>query len=245
MEHTARTVAQSSDARYPKCLRADGCFDFRDERRPPPDAVQLDINYVRPYYATVSKISNRDRLLANGRKVVLERGYVGASVRDIVEAAGVPQGSFTNHFASKEAFALEILELYFADSRVLVAETLRNDALRPLKRLRAYFDASIAAIRNHDCKNGCLVGNFAAEASDHSETIRKRLTDIYVELRDAVAYCLRDAVKAGELPKSLKISEVADFIVTGLQGAFLVSKVERDLGAAENFKKILFSTVLT
>ena len=192
----------------------------------------------------MSRISNRDRLLANGRKVVLERGYVGASVRDIVEAAGVPQGSFTNHFDSKEAFALEILELYFSDSCVVIRETLRNDALPPLKRLRAYFDATIAAIRDHDTKNGCLVGNFAAEASDHSEIIRKRLSEIYTELREAMGYCLKAAVKEGELPKNFKVSEVANFIVTGLQGAFLVSKVERDLVFAENFKRILFSTVL-
>jgi TetR/AcrR family transcriptional repressor of nem operon len=192
----------------------------------------------------MSRISNRDKILANGLKVVLERGYVGASVRDIVEAAGVPQGSFTNHFASKEAFSLEILDLYFTNSRVVIGATLRNDSLPPLKRLRAYIDASIAAIRSHDMKNGCLVGNFAAEASDHSEIIRKRVSEIYTELREATAYCLRAAVKAGELPKSLKISEVANFIVTGLQGAWLVSKVERDLAFAENFKKTLFSTVL-
>jgi len=192
----------------------------------------------------MSRTSNRDKILSNGLQVVLERGYVGASVRDIVEAAGVPQGSFTNHFASKEAFSLEILDLYFANSRLVIGDTLRNDALPPLKRLRAYIDASITTIRNHDAKNGCLVGNFAAEASDHSEVIRKRVSGIYAELREAVAYCLKAAVKAGELPKGLKISEVSDFIVTGLQGAWLVSKVERDLAFAENFKKMLFSTVL-
>jgi TetR/AcrR family transcriptional repressor of nem operon len=192
----------------------------------------------------MSRVSNKDRILAHGLKVMLERGYVGASVRDIVEAAGVPQGSFTNHFESKEAFSLEILDLYFGNSRVVIGETLRNDALPPLKRLRAYIDSSIAAIRNHDAKNGCLVGNFAAEASDHSEIIRKRVSEIYTELREATAYCLRAAVKAGELPKSLRIGEVSSFIVTGLQGAWLVSKVERDLAIAENFKKMLFSTVL-
>jgi TetR/AcrR family transcriptional repressor of nem operon len=42
--------------------------------------------------------------------VVFERGYCGASARDIVQAAGVPQVSFTNHFRSKEAFSLEVLE---------------------------------------------------------------------------------------------------------------------------------------
>ncbi len=152
----------------------------------------------------VSRISNKDKILANGLKVVLERGYVGASVRDIVEAAGVPQGSFTNHFASKEAFSLEILDLYFANNRGVMGNTLRNEGLSPLKRLRAYI----------------------------------------AELREAVADCLKAAVKDGELPKSLKTSEVASFIVAGLQGAWLVSKVERDLAIAENFKKTLFSTVL-
>jgi TetR/AcrR family transcriptional regulator, transcriptional repressor for nem operon len=192
----------------------------------------------------MNRISNRDKLLDKGSRVVLERGYVGASVRDIVEAAGVPQGSFTNHFTSKEAFSLEVLDLYFANSRVGIGETLRNDALPPLKRLRAFIDLNIATIRNHDPKNGCLVGNFAAEASDHSELIRKRVSEIYTEIRDAVAYCLKAAVKAGELDKSFKTGEVADFILTGLQGAWLVSKVERNLGFAENFKKILFSKVL-
>jgi TetR/AcrR family transcriptional repressor of nem operon len=88
----------------------------------------------------MSRISNKDRILSNGLKVVLERGYVGASVRDIVEAAGVPQGSFTNHFVSKEAFSLEVLDRYFSNSRIVIAETLRNDDLPPLKRLRAYID---------------------------------------------------------------------------------------------------------
>jgi TetR/AcrR family transcriptional repressor of nem operon len=204
----------------------------------------LDVNYVRPYYHRMNAISNRDRILTSGLKVMLERGYVGASVRDIVEAAGVPQGSFSNHFVTKEAFSLEILERYFANSRVVIGETLRNDALPPLKRLRAYIDASISAVKSHEVKNGCLVGNFAAEASDHSEVIRKRLSDIYVELREATAYCLKAAVKSGELRKTLKVGDVAEFIVTGLQGAWLVSKVERDLAFAENFKRVLFSTVL-
>jgi TetR/AcrR family transcriptional regulator, transcriptional repressor for nem operon len=192
----------------------------------------------------VIRVSNREKILTGGLRVVLERGYVGASVRDIVEAAGVPQGSFTNHFASKEAFSLEVLDLYFANSRLVIGDTLRNDAIPALKRLRAFIDANINAIKKHDAKNGCLVGNFAAEASDHSEVIRRRVSEIYTEMREAVAYCLKAAVKAGELPRNFKVGEIADFIVTGLQGAWLVSKVERDLALAENFKKILFSTVL-
>ena len=67
--------------------------------------------------------SLREKILAEGFKVVLEQGYCGATVRDIVRAAGVPQGSFTNHFESKEAFCLELLIRYYAmeDVRKIVA----------------------------------------------------------------------------------------------------------------------------
>ncbi len=75
------------------------------------------------------KPSNRQKILTEGLRVVHERGFAGASVRDIVQAAGVPQGSFTNHFASKEAFGLEILDLYFDRGCEVVRDTLRNDAL--------------------------------------------------------------------------------------------------------------------
>src|SRR5437899_12424596 len=109
------------------------------------------------------KPSNREMILTEGLRVVLERGFCGASVRDIVHAAGVPQGSFTNHFASKEAFALEIINIYLADTRRLIGETLRNDALPPLRRLADYIDGATNRISRGSLRHGCLFGNFTAE----------------------------------------------------------------------------------
>jgi len=73
---------------------------------------------------------------------VQERGFAGASVPDIVAAAGVPQGRY-EYFASKEAFCLEVLDLYFKDVRAMIQRTLRNDSIPPLVRLRAFVDAQI------------------------------------------------------------------------------------------------------
>src|SRR3954453_21058439 len=170
----------------------------------------------------MTKPSNRERILAAGLRVVHAHGYAGASVRDIVQAAGVPQGSFTNHFVSKEAFGLEILDLYFANNAVTIGETLRNDALAPLQRLAAYIDRSRSRLSRDEMRNGCLFGNLTAEATDHSEAIRKRLVDIFAEVRASVAYCLRAAVTAGELPPDFDCDEVAGFVVSSLQGAILL-----------------------
>lgn len=188
--------------------------------------------------------SNREKILTEGLKVVHERGFAGASVRDIVAAAGVPQGSFTNHFTSKEAFGLEVIELYRANSRETVRQTLRNDDMPPLERLAAYIDAGKNRLNKDGMKHGCLFGNFAAEASEHSEAIRLKMVEIFAEVRGSLSYCLKAAVDAGQLSPDLDCDEIAGFIVSSLQGANLLAKAERCPSPVERFKKLLFTSVL-
>ncbi len=188
--------------------------------------------------------SHRTKILTEGLKVVHERGFGGASVRDIVQAAGVPQGSFTNHFASKEAFGLEVMDLYFVDSREMMRETLCNDLLPPLDRLEKYIDANITHMGENRSKNGCLFGNFAVEASDSSEVLRIRVVEIFAEIQKCVAYCLDAAIEAGELPEQTNSGELAQFILSSLQGAILLAKAQRNLAPVNGFKRVLFSLVL-
>jgi TetR/AcrR family transcriptional regulator, transcriptional repressor for nem operon len=190
------------------------------------------------------KPSHREKLLAAGLQVVFEQGYCGTSVRDIVGAAGVPQGSFTNHFRSKEAFSLEILERYYDLVRKNIETTLRNDRAAPLKRLRAWVDLQIRFLEQADMRNGCLIGNYSAEASDHSEAIRRRLVQIFAEIHKSIVYCLKAAVTAGDLSSATDCDEVAHFLYTSLQGAILASKVERKSAPIKRFRKIVFSTLL-
>ncbi|HEY1999096.1 TetR/AcrR family transcriptional regulator [Paraburkholderia sp.] len=188
--------------------------------------------------------SHRGKILTEGLKVVHERGFAGASVRDIVQAAGVPQGSFTNHFASKEAFGLEVLDLYFSNNRHILGDTLYNEALAPLARLDAYMDANRARICQNETRNGCLLGNFALEASEHSEPIRHRLVEIFAEVQTALEYCLTAAVAAGNLPKDFECSEVASFMIASLQGAILLAKVQRSPEPLVRLKRLLFAKIL-
>ena len=190
------------------------------------------------------KLSNRDKILAEGLNVVHARGFGNASVRDIVHAAGVPQGSFTNHFPNKEAFGLEIIDLYLADQRRLITDTLRNDDLSPLVRLGGFIDAAKDRMVRHSVRNGCLFGNFIAEASDNSEAIRGKLVGILGEVSASLAYCLRAAVAKQELPEGFASEDVAAFILSSLHGAILIAKGLRDPEPIDRFKRILFADVL-
>src|SRR5437764_13716400 len=93
------------------------------------------------------KPSHRETILTEGLRVVLERGFCGASVRDVVQAAGVPHGSFTNHFVSKEAVGLEILDLYVSQVREGIQKTLRRTSLPPLDQRQAWLDLHIPFLK--------------------------------------------------------------------------------------------------
>jgi TetR/AcrR family transcriptional repressor of nem operon len=188
--------------------------------------------------------SNKDTILQAGLRVVHSRGFASATVRDIVQAAGVPQGSFINHFGSKENFGLEVLNLYYASGCSLIEETLRNDSLPPMNRLKLWVERSLGSFNQNGEWNGCLLGNLGAEASSQTETLRRRVGEIFVDLRLHLAYCLRAAVKAGELPPKTNCEDLAGFIHGSMEGAVLQAKAERSSEPTERFKRILFTTVL-
>jgi AcrR family transcriptional regulator len=96
-----------------------------------------------PYYEARSLVSivhadavrdNLNGAIEIGKPIAsgpgFEQGYCGASVRDIVQAAEVPQGSFTNHFRSKKAFCLEVLDRYLDLVRQNIEKTRRGDGSR-------------------------------------------------------------------------------------------------------------------
>jgi TetR/AcrR family transcriptional repressor of nem operon len=192
----------------------------------------------------MARESHRRRLITEGFRLVHERGYGGTSVRDIVQAAAAPQGSFTNHFTSKQQFGLEVLDLYYDTIQSVIDQTLRNEKLSPLKRLKAYFDIHIASIESFGSKRGCMFGNTSAEATDENEALRRRVVEMLDDVTASVEHCLKAAVKAGELPKGTKTRDLAGYITSSFQGAILMSKAYRSVAPIERFKRILLASIV-
>src|ERR1700723_1224972 len=127
-----------------------------------------------------------------------EAGYNGTSIQDIVNAAGLPKGTFYNHFKSKEFLALEILKQY-SD---LIHSTLSADSkVSPLRRLREHFECIAGAYRSAKFEKGCMFGNLTAEMAATS-VIRKALLIHTRRWSEDIAALLEEAVRWKELPKA-------------------------------------------
>ncbi len=191
----------------------------------------------------MARASLRDRIVEAGLKVMFRKGYIGAGVRDIVAEASAPQGSFTNHFRSKEAFARAVLDHYFEHVRGLVAEALGDRTLSPRQRLRRYLDIITDRLAADDFARGCLIGDFSLEAAPLSEMLRERLAAIFAEWRVPFADCIAEAQAAGEIAATFAPDDLAEFLLASWEGAILRMKVARSREPLERFKRIAFATV--
>src|SRR5256885_9524213 len=187
--------------------------------------------------------SLRDDILQAGLRVMFRCGYQRASVRDICAAAGAPQGSFTNHFRSKEAFAVEVLNRYFDYLKELMAAALTDETRTPRQRLKRYLNVITDKLERDRWMIGCLIGDFSLQVSSHSRLLRKRLDSIFREWRTLFASCIAAAQAAGEVDSQFDATELAEFLLASWEGAILRMKVERSPAALERFKTIVFETV--
>jgi TetR/AcrR family transcriptional regulator, transcriptional repressor for nem operon len=191
----------------------------------------------------VARHSLREQILEAGLKVMFRKGYVGAGVRDIVAEAPAPQGSFTNHFRSKEEFAREVLDRYFDDLKGVVTEALEDTSRTPSQRIKRYLDIITDRLAKDGFSRGCLIGDFSLEAAPQSETIRGRLASIFIEWRTPFAACIAQGQVNGEIDARFTPEELAEFLLCSWEGAILRMKVERNAEPLERFKRIVFSTV--
>jgi TetR/AcrR family transcriptional regulator, transcriptional repressor for nem operon len=171
-------------------------------------------------------------------------GYASTGVKEILDDADVPKGSFYHYFPSKEAFAKEVLKLYVRGENERFEKILRDGKAAPLRRLRRYFDELIAVYGQTGSVSGCMLGNLSLEMADHSDSIQSLLRLSFSNWQTAIAGILQEAMERGDLAKSNKPEELAAFLLNSYEGALLRSKADRSNRPLENFLYFTFNVLL-
>lgn len=192
----------------------------------------------------MARANLRERILTAGVRALYEGGYHATGVQQIVAAAGVPKGSFYNHFSSKEALAAEALGRYFEEHRRLLKGILADDGHGPLERLEGYFKRVERLLRGGGFRGGCMIGNLGLEVSDHSEALRSRASALLAELTAAVESCLGRARQAGEIDEDADLHALAELVINSWEGAILRMKVDKSVRSLRIFRRYLFGTLL-
>jgi TetR/AcrR family transcriptional repressor of nem operon len=169
------------------------------------------------------------------------KGFNGCSVEDITESAGVPKGSFYNHFKGKEELAIEVVGLYATSNpRALL---MKKD-IPPIKRLKKYFTALGEELIALGCYRGCMLGNFTTEMADHSVGLRNELAAHFSRWVELLAGVIREAQESKEIGSAMKPELLAGFLLSAWEGAVLRARAAKDPAIIKEFHAVAFNRLL-
>jgi TetR/AcrR family transcriptional repressor of nem operon len=179
-------------------------------------------------------MNTKQKILEAGAAIIHQKGFNYTGLQEILSAAGMPKGSFYNHFKSKEDFGLQVID-FFSDYFDQFSKDILEDRTRsPLSRLEELLDRFMDFFISKDYTCGCPVGNLAQELGDLSPVFQKKLSKAI----------LSEAQAAGEISEDLDAKEAANFIVAGWHGALIRMKVTRSIEPLNNHKKFVLDFVL-
>ncbi|OHV78605.1 TetR/AcrR family transcriptional regulator [Ensifer sp. LCM 4579] len=169
----------------------------------------------------------KQRLLEQGMAMLLRHGYHDLGITALLDATGIPKGSFYHYFESKEDFCLQAIDLYMQAVHAGLDQCLGDESVRSLARVRRFFELSEQKYRGEGYL-GCLLGGLGQELSGVGEVFRRKVEWCFSEIAHRIAACLEEAVQQGDLPVGTDTQAMAELLVNCWEGAALRSRLRRD-----------------
>jgi TetR/AcrR family transcriptional regulator, transcriptional repressor for nem operon len=182
----------------------------------------------------------REEIVAAGLEEFHRLGYSACSVEDITRHAGVPKGSFYNHFKSKQDLAAHVIDEYFAHGPI---EVLTDDSTPPLKRLKQYFEILADPFLKSGCHRGCLLANFVIEVSDHNELLQSKLKGMFAQWTRSLAQVIRQGQERGEISTAYKPDTWAGFLLSAYEGTLLRARAAKDPRIMREFEALALGSL--
>ncbi len=131
----------------------------------------------------------RERLLAAAAEEFAQKGYVGANINRISQAAGFAKGTIYNYFPSKRELMLALIdEIGAAHIAFIMGRVEREE--EPGRRLGRFFEAGFAYVAGHPAPMRVMVSTLYGPDTE----FKMRLSQAYRPLLQFVA---KDIIAGG------------------------------------------------
>ena len=166
--------------------------------------------------------SPRERMVYSAAQLIRERGVTGTGVRDVVEHADAPRGSFQHYFPDgKDQLVSEALG-FAGEYAVAWVARYAQTARRPtpsglFAHLLEYWRRELT---RHDFQRGCPLMATAADALATDDALAEPLRSALTRWETAVA----DALQATGVPRP-RCRPLATLMLSTLEGVVLLARV--------------------
>jgi TetR/AcrR family transcriptional regulator, transcriptional repressor for nem operon len=134
----------------------------------PATQARAKANESRPHQAR--RIRSHAKILGKAARMMRERGLAGASVNDVMGAAGLTRGGFYAHFPDKDEMVVEALDRAFAEAMQQLITSIPEEGDGWLERALGRYLSE----RHVDSPGtGCAVPALGADVARSAPTVKR------------------------------------------------------------------------
>ena len=170
----------------------------------------------------------RENILATAESIILQRGYSGTSIEDIIGEAGITKGGFFYHFDGKSDLAKHLILRYLDQDEVFFttlverAASLTEDPLQQLLILVKLIAEAMTDLPG--AHPGCLVASFTYESHQFDDEIRELNAQGLLAWRQIFLEQLEKVVTQYPVKTDRPLEELADMLTSVIEGGIVMSR---------------------
>ena len=176
--------------------------------------------------------SSRERILECAEAIILQKGFAGTSIDDIIEKAAITKGGFFYHFDGKSGLAHALVDRYLEKDEVIFsglfskADDLSED---PLHRLLIFLKLLAEMMGDlQETHPGCLVVSFTYESQQFDDEIRESIRKGLLRWRGMMTERLESIMQKYPAKSDTNIDALADMFTSTIEGGIVLSRAFQD-----------------
>jgi TetR/AcrR family transcriptional repressor of nem operon len=178
----------------------------------------------------------RQRIIESAAAVFNQHGFEGASMSELMKATGLEKGGIYRHFSSKEELAAEAFQYAWktaTDARTHDLDEVSN-SVDKLKKFIANFIERRPAV-----PGGCPALNTAVESDDGNVLLRSLALKAFRDWGDRLEAIVDSGIRKREIRRGVHSKALATLIISSLEGALMISRLERRPDALHSVRSYL------
>jgi len=158
-------------------------------------------------------------------EVFRQRGYAGASLRDLTQATGLSAASLYNRYGDKDGLFMSAVNRY-AD--LGISDRLARLALKPdpIAAIETFFDEIVALSDDDPHHLGCLLVNSLLDGGAMSAQARSLVHSRLFEVQGFLEAQIARAKKSGALPDSMNPVAMAEYLTATVLSLRVLARID-------------------
>ena len=177
-------------------------------------------------HSKADKAETHERIVAMAAGLFRELGVNGISVADLMQSAGLTQGGFYRHFASRDELVAEAVERALADGSAAADAIAAN----PKSSIDTLVDAYLSPWHRDNVATGCAVTAMATDVARSDERVQAAYTRQVQHYVDLIAHL------TAHLPKKKRRSLALEALAT-MVGAVSMARAVNDESLSQEILK--------